>query len=94
MKRKDARFALLLSLIPLSVMMAGVGQLYAGRIRRGLSILFLGWGFGFLNVVGASTGIGICFALPMTVAFVAWQSWDAVKCAEEYNNEVVLREGN
>ena len=84
-EKKDPVVAALLGIIPLFFMFAGMGQVYAGRLRRGLVILLVGWGFGVLNVIGILTVVGACFTVPATLIFIAWQAWDAYKCAQEFN---------
>ena len=88
---KDPRFALLLGLFPLLFMFGGLGQIYAGRRKRGIAIMLLGWFFGGMMVAGVASGVGVCLAFPATLCFVLWQAWDAKKCAEEANQTEIAR---
>jgi TM2 domain-containing membrane protein YozV len=86
-KKKDPTIALLLGLIPIFFLFAGIGQIYVGRMKRGLAILLCGWGIGFLNLIGLITVYGLCLTLPIMFIFIAWQAYDAYKLAQEYNTK-------
>jgi hypothetical protein len=68
MKAKDTNIAVLLS-----ILLPGAGQIYCGRIRRGLAFLF-------------GTPIAGVFTLPIAcvglIVLWLWSAFDAARCAE------------
>lgn len=86
--KKDPMIALLLGLIPIFITFCGIGQMYVGRVKRGLVFLLVGWGFGVLNLLGLMVVVGICITGPLTLIFVCWQAYDAYKLAQEYNERL------
>ena len=66
----------------------GVGQIYVGRIARGIVILISGILTGilfFVAMVGAFFSIGIAFGIVRLLLWV-WQMYDALKLTRRYND--------
>ncbi|MHC1679995.1 MAG: zinc-ribbon domain-containing protein [Methanomassiliicoccales archaeon] len=93
--RKDEKEAILA--VILSVLIPGVGQIYCGKIGRGIGILVL---IGLLSVIGIVPLFFITdpmnfnfagfFALNVVLSILAfiiyiWQIYDAYRCADDYN---------
>jgi TM2 domain-containing membrane protein YozV len=93
--RKDEKEAILT--VVLSVIVPGVGQIYCGKIGRGIGILVL---LGLLSVVSIVPLFFITdpmnfsfsgfFALNVILSILAfliyiWQIYDAYRCADDYN---------
>jgi TM2 domain-containing membrane protein YozV len=93
--RKDEKEAILA--VILSVIIPGVGQIYCGKIGRGIGILVL---LGLLSVVSIVPLFFIMnpvdfnfagfFAFNVVVGILAfiiyiWQIYDAYRCADDYN---------
>lgn len=93
--RKDEKEAILA--VILSVLIPGVGQIYCGKIGRGIGILVL---LGLLSVVSIvplffmmdpmSFNFAGFFAFNVVVSILAfiiyiWQIYDAYRCADDYN---------
>ncbi len=93
--RKDEKEAILA--VILSVIIPGVGQIYCGRIGRGIGILLI---LGLLSVVSIVPLFFIMdtmefnfagfFAFNVAVSILAliiyiWQIYDAYRCADDHN---------
>lgn len=77
--RKDSGIALILSFVLGIFSLCGVGQLYAGRVGRGIGILIVGW---ILLIIGVATmGIGLLLYL----GFFIWQVYDTNELCKQYN---------
>ena len=82
----------------LSILWAGLGQIYTGRIGRGLALMFIhlvmiissafvafaGLLFGGL---GGAVGGGLLFIVLLTILW-AWNIFDAYKQANKYNDSL------
>lgn len=94
-QRKDEKEAILA--IVLSVLIPGLGQIYCGKVGRGIGILAL---FGFLSVISIIPlffivdvvnfdfgGFMALYVIVCIIAFIVyvWQIVDAYRCAEDYN---------
>ena len=66
-----------------SVILPGAGQIYVGKVKRGIVLLV---GYGVLGIVSA-TLFWFLFWVPMIVAW-AWNIYDAHKLAKQYNEAV------
>ena len=86
LSKKDPTIALLFGLVPILLSLCGLGQMYVGRVKRGLAFLFLGWIFAILNFVGLIFVVGLCITTPLTFVFIIWQAYDAYKLAKQYND--------
>ena len=76
---KDSGIALILSVVLGIFSICGVGQIYVGRVGRGIGILILGW---VLLVIGVATmGIGLLLYL----GFFIWQVYDTNNLCKQYN---------
>ena len=76
---KNEGTGLILSIILGLFTICGIGQIYAGKVGKGIGILILGW---VLIVVGVLTmGIGLIAYL----AIFIWQIFDTKKLCREYN---------
>jgi TM2 domain-containing membrane protein YozV len=82
----------------LSLLWSGLGQVYVGRIARGLGIMLAGFLLAFLGlffivggaVVGGAAGLGVGAIIYMVLllAFWVWNVFDAYKLAKEYNDHL------
>ena len=76
---KNEGTGLILSILLGLLTICGIGQIYAGKVGKGIGILILGW---VLIVVGILTfGIGLIAYL----AIFIWQIFDTKKLCREYN---------
>jgi TM2 domain-containing membrane protein YozV len=97
-KEKEAALAIVLSLL-----IPGVGQIYCGRILRGILILVLIPGFSMVlslalygMVMYNGTGSGFMFNFPIVFIIIfligiilwIWQIVDAYRLANRYNEEL------
>ena len=76
---KNEGTGLILSIILGLFTICGIGQIYAGKVGKGIGILILGW---VLIIVGFATG-GILLIAYLGV-FI-WQIFDTKKLCREYN---------
>jgi len=65
----------------LSFLWAGLGQIYVGRIGRGLAIMLLGI---LIVIIGFFT----FFLLILVLVYWIWNVYDAYKLAQEYNDRL------
>ena len=83
----------------LSILWAGLGQIYVGRIGRGLALMFahlmliIAGGFfvlagGLFGGIGGAVGGGMIF-LVLLVVLWAWNVFDAYKQANNYNDALM-----
>ena len=87
----------------LSLLFTGLGQIYVGKIMRGLAVMLLcillgGIGAGLLYAAVFTGGLGgiIAVAVLLTIAYLViwiWNIFDAYNLANSYN-ESVRRTGN
>ena len=84
----------------LSTILAGVGQLYSGRIKRGLILICVQTSLSFCGLwfLFSFTGdirVGLAFA-PFLISIWIWNLFDAYKCAKAENSEdfEILRKQN
>ena len=81
---KNEGTALILSIVLGLFCLNGIGQIYAGKVGRGIAIMIGSW---VLIVVGVLTlGIGLIAYL----AIFIWQIFDTKKLCKEYNEFVSL----
>lgn len=93
--RRDEKEAILA--VVLSVIIPGLGQMYCGKIGRGIGILLL---IGLLSVIGivpiffmmdpVDFNFAGFLALNVVLSILAfivyiWQIYDAYRCADDYN---------
>jgi len=93
--RKDEKEAILA--VVLSVLIPGLGQIYCGRIGRGIGIMVL---MGLLSVVSIVplffmmdpwevdiAGMFTAIVMVSIVSFIIyiWQIYDAYRCADDFN---------
>jgi TM2 domain-containing membrane protein YozV len=87
--------------IILSVLIPGVGQMYCGKVGRGIAILLV---LGLLSVVSfvplffitdpedfdfsGFVALNILISVVLLIIYI-WQIWDAYRCAESYNDTQV-----
>lgn len=93
--RKDEKEAIL-ALI-LSVIIPGVGQMYCGKVGRGIGILVLISLFSFVSFIPlflmmdpVDFNFAGFFALNVVMSIIVliiyiWQIYDAYRCADDYN---------
>jgi len=93
--RKDEKEAILA--VILSVLIPGLGQMYCGRVGRGIGILVLLGLLGFVSIIPLfvimdpwEVDITGFFALSVVMSIVVfivylWQIYDAYRCADNYN---------
>ena len=79
---KNEGTGLILSILLGLLTICGIGQIYAGKVGKGIGILILGW---VLIIVGFATG-GILLIAYLGV-FI-WQIFDTKKLCREYNEFV------
>ena len=79
---KNEGTGLILSILLGLLTICGIGQIYAGKVGKGIGILILGW---VLIIVGFATG-GILLIAYLGV-FI-WQIFDTKKLCREYNEYV------
>jgi TM2 domain-containing membrane protein YozV len=80
MLSKNSGTALILSIILGLFSFCGIGQLYVGRVGRGVAILIVGW---VLLAIGVVTmGIGLLLYL----GFFIWQAYDTNELCKKYNH--------
>ena len=82
-----------------SIIICGTGQMYAGRITRGLAIMipyFFIMVFTWVLIVISSTkGLSdsetsaFIFMFSLMIAFITWSAWDTARLIDEYNEVVV-----
>jgi predicted amidophosphoribosyltransferase len=76
---KNEGTGLILSILLGLLTICGIGQIYAGKVGKGIGILILGW---VLIVVGFATGGIVLIAY---LAIFIWQIFDTKKLCREYN---------
>jgi len=91
-ERKDPLIAVILS-----ILLPGVGQIYVGRVLRGVLILILLPLLSMASVVpvfffSISVGVGTFFAFSVLATIIVlilyvWQIYDAYRLAEEHNRQ-------
>jgi TM2 domain-containing membrane protein YozV len=74
----------------LSLIIPGLGQMYAGQIGRGLLFLFIGIP---LTLIIAMFFFWLIFPLFLPLAFWIWNIFDAYNICNEYNRRL-LQAGN
>ena len=82
MRMKNTRIAAVLSLF-----IVGAGQVYDGRVARGLGIVAL------ISLVGVAAYmifnlLGLLLVIPYIVGIFAWQVYDAYALAKKYNEHI------
>ena len=75
----------------LSMFFVGIGQIYSGRIRRGVVLIcievsLLGWMFWFVFSSTGDIRIGVALLL-FSIAIGIWTFFDAYKCAKTKNTD-------
>jgi TM2 domain-containing membrane protein YozV len=70
----------------LSLIIPGLGQMYAGRIGRGLIFFFLGIP---LTAIIAVLFFWLIFPLFLPLAFWIWNIFDAYRLCNEYNRHLL-----
>jgi TM2 domain-containing membrane protein YozV len=90
-QNKNQRTVVLMALIVGFLGFEGIGHLYIGKTRRGITLLLIGWGLSISTALTSSIGllsvtvlIGISF-----FAFWIWQTYDANKLAKQHNEFVI-----
>lgn len=68
----------------LSLLIAGAGQIYAGRAVRGLGILALISLIGFTGYAVFNL-LGLLLVVPFIIGIFAWQIYDAYSLARKFN---------
>jgi len=84
---KSEGTTLVLAIVCGLIIFQGIGQMYVGKIGRGIGVLILGL---FLVVIGLATvwfGVGAIFLIGYFILFI-WQIFDARKLCREYNDYV------
>ena len=76
---KNEGTGLILSIILGLFTICGIGQIYAGKVGKGIGILILGW----VLIVAAAFTMGI--GLIAYLAIFIWQIFDTKKLCREYN---------
>lgn len=71
----------------LSIFIVGAGQIYAGRVARGLGTIAL------VSLVGVAAYLtfsllGLLLVIPFIVGIFAWQVYDAYALAKKYNEHI------
>jgi len=84
---KSPALAAILALVFGFFILMGIGHLYVGRVKKGITIMIIGLMFLPLGIItGAFTyGIGFFAIIPLWLAFLVWQTLDAYNLAKEYN---------
>jgi len=91
---KSPEITLILGLVVGLLGLWGIGQIFVGRIMRGILFLILGLVFGpalvFFVFLGVSFTFGFAVVLGVFIPiiwFILWiyQAYDAYKLAQEYN---------
>ena len=70
--------------VVLSLLFPGVGQIYAGRVIRGLGTVALLSLIGFAGYSVYSI-MGLLLVIPYIIAIFVWQVYDAYSLAKKYN---------
>jgi TM2 domain-containing membrane protein YozV len=70
----------------LSLIIPGLGQMYAGRIARGLVFFFLGIP---LTVIVAVLFFWLIFPIFLPLVFWIWNVFDAYRLCNEYNRRLL-----
>ena len=94
---KSTGIALILGLIVGFIGLWGIGQIYVGKIARGIIFLILGlilmpilFVIAFFSVAAIfDLAVGLFFIIPI-IYFILWiyQAYDAYKLAQEYNMNI------
>ena len=79
---KNEGTGLILSILLGLLTICGIGEIYAGKVGKGIGILILGW---VLIVVGFATGGIVLIAY---LAIFIWQIFDTKKLCREFNEYV------
>ncbi|UAL07184.1 MAG: zinc ribbon domain-containing protein [Candidatus Methanogranum gryphiswaldense] len=94
MPKKDVGVTVILALVGGLLFFNGIGQIYVGKIGRGLSIMLFGWLLGAATIISMIsfdiTNVNITFGTWVIFAFCElalfiWQAYDAYMLANEYN---------
>ena len=80
--KKSEALALILSLL-----ISGLGQMYVGKIGRGLGLLAA-------EIITAILGAFLLFPLIITLVIWIYAMYDAFKLAKEYNQYLLAHNGN
>lgn len=96
LERKNEGIAAILSFILGLAGLMGIGQIYVGRIARGIAVLIVGivlailvWGsliLGFFTL--GIAWIGTLFFGVVWLVLLVWQTFDAYSLAQKFNREV------
>ncbi|MCL2890776.1 MAG: hypothetical protein FWF40_02650 [Methanomassiliicoccaceae archaeon] len=70
----------------LSVLWAGLGQIYVGRIGRGLAIMLAAFMIAFLSIIAIWFLPVLFIAGILALVFWIWNVYDAYKLAQQYNS--------
>lgn len=76
--------------VVLSFLISGLGQMYVGRIKRGLTILFRGIVISLLLPEDLPEGL---ILLPLII-YDMWNTYDAYSLAKKYNQERLKTESS
>lgn len=82
---KSEGTALVLAIVLGLFGLCGIGQMYAGRIGRGVGILFGVWILYGIGVATLYILIGIAFLIGGLILFI-WQIFDARNLCKQYND--------
>ncbi len=85
---KNPIIALIVSLLFSFIGLCGIGQIYAGRLQRGIGVLIGGWIIAGIATFLAFTIVGICVSIPLAFIYMIWQAYDAYSLAKEYNERL------
>jgi hypothetical protein len=97
MPKKDVGMTLIFAIVGGLLLFNGIGQIYLGRIGRGLSIMLLGWFLGAAAIISmfsfGNTDINITLGTWLIFAFCelalfVWQIYDAYMLVNEYNKKI------
>jgi hypothetical protein len=97
--QKNVVFAVLLAIFPGMIGLCGMGHIYAGHLKRGLVILFVGLVLVTYNHLAPAISYHFCFYNPplnmairaLDICFLVWQAFDAWRLCRQNNR--LAREG-
>ena len=84
---KNEGTALILSIVLGIFGIEGIGQIYVGKVGRGIGILVAGIVLWVVGLVTIAFGVGIALLIGVLVLFI-WQILDTKKLCREYNEFV------
>lgn len=94
-QNKNWRTVVLISLIVGFLGFEGIGHIYIGKTRRGITLLLIGWVLSISTAISSSIGLNIANVL-IGISFFAfwiWQVYDVNKLVKQHNEYVIQNRG-